>query len=80
MLSYILIYIKYFIIIKTRLFLKACMKLPHALVITILQKIKIFPFLIFGYTYKKFHTVITEELMHNLKEEIDKKRDDDKVK
>ncbi|EAR96885.2 transmembrane protein, putative (macronuclear) [Tetrahymena thermophila SB210] len=39
---------------------------PLILFITIFQKIKIFPMILFGYTYFKYKAVLTTDLMHSL--------------
>jgi hypothetical protein len=51
------------------------MYLPLAFIITILSKLKIFPFLLFGYTYKKYKAVITQDMMKNIGQEIEKMKE-----
>lgn len=47
----------------------AITKLPQSLVIAIAQEIKLFPFLLFLYTYYKYNIIITNELMRTLKQD-----------
>lgn len=46
--------------------IKIIKNIPLGFLITILQKLKIFPILVFTYVYKQFKTIITENLMKNL--------------
>jgi len=39
---------------------------PIAIVITLLQESKMFPFVLFGYSYFKYRAIVTKTIMNNI--------------
>ncbi|KAL4506789.1 hypothetical protein ABPG72_001210 [Tetrahymena utriculariae] len=51
------------------LFKIAITKIPLSIMIALAQSIKIFPFILFVYTYKKYKIIITDDMMNSLKQQ-----------
>ncbi len=73
--TYLCKYLKHISIQYSKFIYQAITKVPLAILITILQKIKVFPLLIFGIAYFKYNTVITTSMMKNISEEIEKNQE-----
>lgn len=60
--NYLISFIEYY----SKLICVLLKNVPESIAITILQEIKVFPFFLFGYTYFKYQTILSRDLMKNL--------------